>query len=75
MGGWHTTGPSEGGAISHLWGRLGILLLRGNTAIWNLTQIGIWLKLEFGSIWNLTQIGILLKLEFNTNWNLTQIEI
>ena len=49
MGGWHATaerqvkklgsclarhtGQSEGEAISHLWGRLGILLQRGNAAI------------------------------------------
>ena len=49
MGGWHVsaereikklgsalarhTGQSEGEAISHLWGRLGILLQRGNAAI------------------------------------------
>ena len=29
----HTAGQSEGKAISHLWGRLGILLQRGNAAI------------------------------------------
>ena len=49
MGGWHVsaereikklgsalarhTGQSEGEAISHLWGRLGILLQRGNVAL------------------------------------------
>ena len=49
MGGWHTTaekqvkklgsclarhtGQEEEEAISHLWGRLGILLQRGNAAI------------------------------------------
>ena len=49
MGGWHATaerqvkklgsclarhtGQSEGEAISHLWGRLGILLQRGNAAM------------------------------------------
>ena len=45
MGGWHPaaerevnklarhTGQMEGEAISHLWGRLGILLQRGNVAL------------------------------------------
>ena len=49
FGGWHTsaeqevkklasalarhTGQEEGEAISHLWGRLGVLLQRGNAAI------------------------------------------
>ena len=49
MGGWHAsaekevkklgsalalhTGQPEGEAISHLWGRLGILLQRGNAAL------------------------------------------
>ena len=49
MGGWHAaaerevkklgsalarhTGQTEGEAISHLWGRLGILLQRGNVAL------------------------------------------
>ena len=49
LGGWHTvaerevkklgaalarhTGQEEGEAISHLWGRLGVLLQRGNAAI------------------------------------------
>ena len=49
FGGWHTsaeqevkklasalarhTGQEEGEAVSHLWGRLGVLLQRGNAAI------------------------------------------
>ena len=52
---------------------------------WNVTQIGMSLKLESNSklechsiwnitqSWNLTQAGMSLKMECNSNWNVTQI--
>ena len=64
LGGWHSvaerevkklgaalarhTGQEEGEAISHLCGRLGVLLQRGNAAILgNLLSLKLWLTASF----------------------------